>query len=100
MQVSVTPPTPLQTGAGDKKAREAGKGIQSELGDGCCPLLGIQGNSTVFVSGGLRLTTSVPVIPASSSVSSSADIEQAPRPSTAAPMLPVAIMDGGYIAKV
>lgn len=55
-----------------------------------------------FVKGGegLRLTTSVPVIPASNSVSSSADIEQAPRPSTAAPMLPVAIMDGGYIAKV
>lgn len=94
MQVSVTPPTPLQTGARDKRPEKP------ELGDGCCPLLGIQGNSTVFVSGGLRLTTSVPVIPASSSVSSSADIEQAPRPSTAAPMLPVAIMDGGYIAKV
>ena len=46
------------------------------------------------------LTTSVPVIPASSSVSSSPDVEQAPRPCTAAPMLPVAIMDGGYMAKV
>lgn len=47
-----------------------------------------------------RQSTSVPVIPASSSVSSSPDKEQAPRPCTAAPMLPVAIMDGGYMAKV
>lgn len=46
------------------------------------------------------LTTSVPVIPASSSVSSSPEVEQAPRPCTAAPMLPVAIMEGGYMAKV
>lgn len=48
------------------------------------------------------LTTSVPVMLASSSVSVSPEkwSDEVERPWTAAPMQPVAIMDGGYIAKV
>lgn len=48
------------------------------------------------------LTTSVPVMLASSSVSASPEkwSDEVERPWTAAPMQPVAIMDGGYIAKV
>lgn len=82
------------------RARETRSGHQ--VGDGRLPLVEAQGIAALHELTGCcpALTTSVPVIPASSSVSSSPDAGQAPRPCTAAPMLPVAIMDGGYMAKV